>query len=278
MAGGARARPSSSHAGVLPEPDRAPAAPWFGPRRLDGISPDDLALLVRELRSRGFSESTIVIVLGITNRVYRYAVRRLGWASTNPVSLMLPSERPKPSHGKRRRIFEGRELEQTIRAASEPYRTLFTVAALTGGRLSELLALTCAARVAARHSAGALRRVPNRRLWLRLPWRARRSSAEVHVRVLEDELRLYRATWAARGPAQLDSFRSHYELQRPPRGPQIRAAVIHMAVPMFERPEPCWALIDRTRGRIGDHVAELRLAPGVGVCVARTGGPLHWSV
>jgi Phage integrase, N-terminal SAM-like domain len=40
--------------------------PAFGARRLDAISPDDVALLVRELRSRGFSESTIVIVLGVT--------------------------------------------------------------------------------------------------------------------------------------------------------------------------------------------------------------------
>jgi hypothetical protein len=30
-----------------------------------------------------------------------------------------------------------------------------------------------------------------------------------------------------------------------------------MAVSMFETAEPCWALIDRTRGRIGDRVAEL---------------------
>jgi len=85
-----------------------------------------------------------VIVLGVTNRVYRYAARWLGWAGANPVFLMLPSERPKPSQGKRRRIFQGRELEQTIRAAGEPCRTLFTVAALTGARLSELLALTWA--------------------------------------------------------------------------------------------------------------------------------------
>jgi integrase len=118
--------------------------PGFGTRRLDAISPDDLALLVRELRIRGLSESTIVIALGVTNRVYRYAARRLGWAGANPVSLMLPSERPKPSQGKRRRIFEGRELEQTIQAAGDPYRMLFTVAALTGARLSELLALTWA--------------------------------------------------------------------------------------------------------------------------------------
>jgi hypothetical protein len=50
-----------------------------------------------------------------------------------------------------------------------------------------------------------------------------------------------------------------------------------MAVSMFETAELCWALIDRTKG-IGDHVAELRLVPGRGVCAATTGGPLHWSV
>ena len=83
-----------------------------------------------------------MIVVGVVNRIYRYAARRLGWVGTNPVSLMLSSERPKPSQGKRRRIFEGGELEQTIAAADEPYRTLFTVAALTGARLSELLGLT----------------------------------------------------------------------------------------------------------------------------------------
>ncbi len=38
-------------------------------------------------------------------------------------------------------MFEGDELEQTIVAAGEPYGTLFTLAALTGARVSELLAL-----------------------------------------------------------------------------------------------------------------------------------------
>ena len=118
--------------------------PVLGSRRLDAISPDDLALLVRALRQAGLSESSIVIVIGVANRIFRYAARRLGWSGANPVSLLLPSERPKPSQAKRRRIFEGRELEQTIAAAEEPHRTLFTVAALTGARLSELLALTWA--------------------------------------------------------------------------------------------------------------------------------------
>lgn len=117
-------------------------APRFASRRLDAVSPDDLAELVRELRAKGLAESTIVIVIGVTNRIYRYAARRLGWFGPNPVSLMLSSERPKPSQGTRRRLFEGRELEQTIAGADEPFRTLFTVAALTGARLSELLGLT----------------------------------------------------------------------------------------------------------------------------------------
>jgi integrase len=118
--------------------------PRFGMTRLDAISADDLAELVRAERERGMSESTIVIVIGVLNRIYRYAARRLGWRGTNPVSLMLSSERPKPSHNKRRRIFEGKELEQTIAAAPEPYRTVFTLAALTGARVSELLGLTWA--------------------------------------------------------------------------------------------------------------------------------------
>jgi integrase len=118
--------------------------PRFGDCRLDAITPDDLAALVRDMRAEGLSESTIAIAIGVTNRIYRYAARRLGWSGTNPVSVMLTSERPKPSQSKRRRIFEGSELEQTIAAANEPWRTLFTLAASTGGRVSELLGLTWA--------------------------------------------------------------------------------------------------------------------------------------
>lgn len=111
----------------------------FATHRLDTITPDDVAALVRALRVDGLAESTIVIVVGVVNRIYRYAARRLGWAGTNPVSLLLPSERPKPGHSAKRRLFERGELEQTIAAAGEPYRTLYTLAALTGARVSELL-------------------------------------------------------------------------------------------------------------------------------------------
>jgi len=57
--------------------------PRLGSRRLDRITPDDLADLVRDLRHRGLSESTSSIAIGVTNRVYRFAARRLGWSGPN---------------------------------------------------------------------------------------------------------------------------------------------------------------------------------------------------
>jgi integrase len=116
----------------------------FAPRRLDAIVADDLARLVREMRTEGKSEATIAVVLGVVGQVYKFAARRLGWKGTIPTTLMLRSERPKVSQAKRRPIFTGEQLEQTIAAAHEPFRTLFTVAALTGGRISELCGLTWA--------------------------------------------------------------------------------------------------------------------------------------
>jgi integrase len=116
--------------------------PRYTTRRLDTIEAEDLAVLVRELRAEGKSEATIAVVLGVTTRVYKYAARRLGWAGTIPTTLMLTSERPKLSRAQRRPIFEGAQLDQTIAAAGDPYRAMFTLAALTGARVSELCGLT----------------------------------------------------------------------------------------------------------------------------------------
>jgi len=118
--------------------------PRFDGRRLDAVNADDLARLVRELRAEGMSEATIAVILGVASAIYKFATRRLGWSGTIPTTLMLRSERPKMSRTKRRPVFTGEQLEQTIAAAHEPFRTLFTVAALTGARISELCALTWA--------------------------------------------------------------------------------------------------------------------------------------
>jgi len=116
--------------------------PRFDARRLDAIAADDVARLVRELRADGKSEATIAVAVAVIGRIYKFAARRLGWNGTIPTTLMLASERPKISQAKRRPIFIGEQLEQTIAAAHEPFRTLFAVAALTGARVSELCGLT----------------------------------------------------------------------------------------------------------------------------------------
>lgn len=118
--------------------------PRFGGHRLDSVTPDDLAALVRAMRAESKSEATIVVALGVLGRIYKFAARRLGWQGTNPATLMLSSERPKLSLAKRRPIFTAEQIKQTIVAASEPFRTLFAVAALTGARMSELCGLTWA--------------------------------------------------------------------------------------------------------------------------------------
>ena len=118
--------------------------PRFEHRVLNVLSADDMADLVRELRAEGKSEATISAILNVVGHVYRHASRRLAWTGTVPTALLTRAERPKVSQSKRRPIFTGEQLEQTIAAAHEPFRTLFIVAALTGARVSELCGLTWA--------------------------------------------------------------------------------------------------------------------------------------
>jgi Phage integrase, N-terminal SAM-like domain len=47
--------------------------PRFGTHRLDTITADDLAMLVRDMRDRGKSEATIAAVLGAASRIYKFA-------------------------------------------------------------------------------------------------------------------------------------------------------------------------------------------------------------
>ncbi len=105
--------------------------PRYGNRRLETITADELATLVRDMRNQGKSEATIAAVLGAAGRIYKFAARRLGFSGVSPTTLMLSSERPKVSLAKRLPIFAPQQIEQTLAASTELYRTLFTVAALT---------------------------------------------------------------------------------------------------------------------------------------------------
>lgn len=99
----------------------------------------------------------------------------------------------------------------------------------------------------------------------------------VEVWVVEEELGLYRVVPAEGSDGFESAFCSHYELGRPPRGPENRAMTIHMAVSIFDREEVARELAIRVP-KLGGHVARLDLQPGQGICVAKTGGPAHRSV
>lgn len=100
---------------------------------------------------------------------------------------------------------------------------------------------------------------------------------ELRVSVLEEEKRLYRVCAPRDDEAFEDALRSHYELGRPPRGPENRAAAIHMALSMFDTARGAHDLAVRVP-KLGGRVATIDLQPDLGICVAKTGGPAHWSV
>ena len=114
--------------------------PRFGKRRMDGITTDDLARMVRELRAKGLAERSIGGVIAVASRIFKFARRRLSWHGENPVPLLEAGERPKATSGKRR-IYQGGELAEMLEAAQGVWRVLFALAAVSGARLSELLAL-----------------------------------------------------------------------------------------------------------------------------------------
>lgn len=101
--------------------------------------------------------------------------------------------------------------------------------------------------------------------------------SRIEIDVLGEPMRLYRIVGDPESDQPADSFRSHYELGRLPRGPENRAAAIHMALSMFDRREVAAALAKRVP-KLGGHVATMELVPGMGFCVAKTAGPSHWSV
>ena len=99
----------------------------------------------------------------------------------------------------------------------------------------------------------------------------------IEVRVLDEPMRLFRIVPERPSPSFEDAFRSHYELGRPPRGPENRAAAIHMAISMFDRRQVAEDLAARVP-KLGGHIAVIELVPALGICVAKTAGPAHWSV
>jgi len=113
----------------------------WGRRRLDQISTADASRLVADLRGKGFSESTINGTLLTAGRVYRFAKGEMNWRGDNPIELMDRSNRARLAETPPRCIFTSAQLDATIEAAAEPWRTMLVLAATTGARQSEISGL-----------------------------------------------------------------------------------------------------------------------------------------
>ena len=116
--------------------------PRWSSRQLQAIQPDDVKRLIADLRAAGLSEWTITGVLGVLTQIYKGARVRLRYRGEKPMDGLWHDERPKPQARAKRRLYEGDELSHVLAVANEPFRTLFALAAVTGGRMSELLGLT----------------------------------------------------------------------------------------------------------------------------------------
>jgi hypothetical protein len=75
----------------------------------------------------------------------------------------------------------------------------------------------------------------------------------------------------------VNSFKSHYEIGRMPRGGAVRPAILHMGISVYLRPEDARETA-RKWPVIGAFVALLQLTSGQGFNIAETGHPGHRTV
>lgn len=112
--------------------------PAFGPMRLDEIGQEQVQAFVSRL-AKGRSRHTILNVLGTLASVLKMA-RRWGYtvAGFQQHDLVIPCAKPsKPG-----RFFTAEQVRSILGHASEPWHTIFALAAMTGLRPGEVLGLS----------------------------------------------------------------------------------------------------------------------------------------
>jgi integrase len=112
--------------------------PFFGSMRLDEVGQEQVQTFVGKL-AKGRSRHTILNVLGTLASVLKMA-QKWGYAVAGfrQGDLVIPCSKPsKPG-----RFFTPEQIRSILALASKPWRTLFTLAAMTGLRPGEVLGLS----------------------------------------------------------------------------------------------------------------------------------------
>jgi integrase len=115
--------------------------PDLGDVRLGDVDATRVSALLRSLRARGYSESTIYSALLVLRAIFRLAIRR-GFVARAPFDQLDPAELPRPKRGGAGRILDEAQLAALARHASDYYRPIVTLLAFSGLRPSEACGLT----------------------------------------------------------------------------------------------------------------------------------------
>src|SRR5579884_1068288 len=115
--------------------------PYFGRRRLDQITVDDVAAFIAAMRRKGLRGSTTLSALRPLSKILAHAARR-GAIPVNPCSQLERGELPKLDDQRPKRILTLDEMQAVIAAAdSDQYRCLLELLITTGLRIGEALGL-----------------------------------------------------------------------------------------------------------------------------------------
>jgi integrase len=115
--------------------------PYFGGRRLDQITVDDVAGFIAHMRRKGLRGWTITSALQPLSKILAQAARR-GAIAVNPCSQLERGERPSLDDQRPRRILGLDEMQEVIACAdSERYRCLIELLIAAGLRIGEALGL-----------------------------------------------------------------------------------------------------------------------------------------
>jgi integrase len=112
--------------------------PAFGRMRLDELGQEQVQTFVGHL-AKGRSRHTVLNVLGTLASILKVARK---WSYTvagfQQCDLVIPCSKP----GKPGRFFTAEQVRSILALASEPWRTIFALAAMTGLRPGEVLGLS----------------------------------------------------------------------------------------------------------------------------------------
>jgi integrase len=115
--------------------------PYFGRRRLDQITVDDVAGFIAAMRRKGLRGSTTLTTLRPLSKILAHAARR-GAIPVNPCSQLERGERPRLDDQRPKRILTLEEMQALIDAADgEQYRCLLELLLTAGLRIGEALGL-----------------------------------------------------------------------------------------------------------------------------------------